>query len=126
MTLQELVQYKRAALELKQSEYLAQSRTLFIEQLVKLLGIDLVESIDLTIKSRYKCLVFVDIENVQATFNYGTTKFLIQLENDYFNICKWNGTSDITHDETWKLTGDIRSSLVNYLANIKPFHNNEI
>jgi hypothetical protein len=36
MTLQELVQYKRAALELKQSEYLAQSRTLFIEQLVKL------------------------------------------------------------------------------------------
>jgi hypothetical protein len=122
MTLEELISQRRNELELQQQVYFEQSKALFLQQLIELLGLDLVESMNLTSKSNFKCLHYADITNINGIFTYRTSKFVIHLEKREFSICLFNGTFDITHSETWKLTDDIRSKLISYLANITPFH----
>ena len=128
MTLQELVQQRRSELELEQLELFEQSKALFIAKLNDVLGEEIVTSMNLMIiKSKFKCLQDVSIENIQATFCFPfPSKFLIELDYKYFNICKWNGTADITQAVTWKLTDDVKSNLISYLANIRAFHNTEV
>lgn len=126
MTLQELVRQRRNELELQQQVYFEQSKALFITKLIYLLGEEIVTSMNLIIKSKFKCLQDDDMENVQATFCINNIKFLIELETRHFGICRWNGTHDVTHGESWKLTDDVKSNLISYLANIRAFHNTEV
>ena len=125
-TLEELVQVKRNELELEQLKLFEQSKALFIAKLNDVLGEKIVTSMNLIIKSKFKCLQDDSLENVQAIFCIFPGKFLIKLETRHFNICRWNGTHDVTHGESWKWEDDVKSNLINYLANIRAFHNTEV
>ena len=121
-TLEELVQVKRNELELEQQVYFEQSKALFLQQLIDSLGLALVESMNLTLKSNFKRLHDANIENINGMFTYHTSKFVIHLDKRKLSICLWNNTVDITHAKTFKLVG-VKDELITYLSNIKPFHN---
>ena len=115
-TLQELVQVKRTALELEQQELFNKSVELFKIQLDLALGHKFVSSMDLIYFSKVIKFTTVDYKNIKASFVYNGEVYIVDIYDNWFEIwCKG------TNRKRFNLT-EVKDNLVEYLANIAPFH----
>jgi hypothetical protein len=118
MTLQELVQLKRNELELEQQELFNNSTDLFKIQLDLGLGHEVASSMDLLYFAKVNKFTTNDYEDVKASLKYNGEVYIITLTDNFFEIRPLNGSQTFC----FKLV-EAKDKLVDYLANIAPFHN---